>query len=385
MYRVALILVLALSIVGLLIWNQQHGPEFHVSGVIEADDVRVGSRVGGRVAKVHVSEGQTVRAGEPLITLEPYDLLAQRAQAEAIVAARREQLLKSQNGPRPEEIAAAQAERGRVAAVLARLEAGLRPLEIEVLVDRLAVAQAELQNAKTNSERVAGLRRSGAAAAQEWEDVSDRLSAAQARHSLAEHELALAREGTRAEELAEARAALAAADASLLMLEHGYRAEDIAAAAAELAAAEGALAGIDRRLDELTVVAPLDCVVDALELQPGDLIAPNAPMITLVSAARLYVRSYVPENRLDIRVGRPVRVVVDAYPGRSFEGRITFVARAAEFTPSNVQTVEERVKLVFRIKVELIAGGSDLRPGMIADVYFDSPAQQATSSPAAAP
>lgn len=385
MYRVALILVLALSIVGLLIWNQQHVPEFHVSGVIEADDVRVGSRVGGRVAKVHVSEGQTVRAGEPLITLEPYDLLAQRAQAEAIVAARREQLLKSQNGPRPEEIAAAQAERGRVAAVLARLEAGLRPLEIEVLVDRLAVAQAELQNAKTNSERVAGLRRSGAAAAQEWEDVSDRLSAAQARHSLAEHELALAREGTRAEELAEARAALAAADASLLMLEHGYRAEDIAATAAELAAAEGALAGIDRRLDELTVVAPLDCVVDALELQPGDLIAPNAPMITLVSAARLYVRSYVPENRLDIRVGRPVRVVVDAYPGRSFEGRITFVARAAEFTPSNVQTVEERVKLVFRIKVELIAAGSELRPGMIADVYFDSPAQQATSSPAAAP
>ncbi|MDX2197406.1 MAG: efflux RND transporter periplasmic adaptor subunit [Phycisphaerae bacterium] len=385
MYRVALILVLALSIVGLLLLNQQHGPEFHVSGVIEADDVRVGSRVGGRVANVHVSEGQKVRAGESLITLEPYDLLAQRAQAEAIVAARREQLLKSQNGPRPEEIAAAQAERGRVAAVLARLEAGLRPLEIEVLVDRLAVAQAELQNANTNYERVAGLRRSGAAAAQEWEDVSDRLSAAKARHSLAEHELALAREGTRAEQLAEARAALAAAEANSLMLERGYRAEDIAAAAAELAAAEGALASIDRRLDELTVGAPLDSVVDALELQPGDLIAPNAPMITLVSTARLYVRSYVPENRLDIRVGRPVRVVVDAYPGRSFEGRITFVARTAEFTPSNVQTVEERVKLVFRIKVEVITPGAELRPGMIADVYFDLPTTTATSAPAATP
>ena len=381
MVRFALIGVIAAVAVGLLVWKQQRSPEFYVSGVIEADDVRVGSRVGGRVAAIAVEEGQRVRKGDLLLTLAPYDLQAQRAQAEAIVAARREQSAKLQNGPRPEEIAAARAERERKAAVLARLKAGPRPLEIEVLVDRLAVARAERDNAQTQYDRVAGLSQAGAAGRQEYSDATQALAAALARFSLAEHELELAREGTRVEELAEAEAALKTVEANLQLLERGYRAEDIASADADVAAAESALDAIDRRLDELRVEAPIDGIIEALELQPGDLVAPNAPVLTLVNPERLYVRSYLPETRLDIQLDREVRLRVDAYPNRWFRGVITHISRSAEFTPANVQTVEERVKQVFRIKVEIREAAAELRPGMVADVFFDDTPAGAAASP----
>jgi multidrug resistance efflux pump len=110
-------------------------------------------------------------------------------------------------------------------------------------------------------------------------------------------------------------------------------------------------------------------VVESIELRAGDLIAPNAPVIALLDPSRLWIRAYVPENRLDLQVGRPVSFRVDSFPGRRFPGRIAFVSRQAEFTPSNIQTPEERSKQVFRIKVEVTENLDVLRAGMSADVY----------------
>jgi multidrug resistance efflux pump len=157
----------------------------------------------------------------------------------------------------------------------------------------------------------------------------------------------------------------------LALLEAGARKEDLAEARAMVASARAAVAAIQRQIAELSVRAPLDSVVEAVDLRPGDLIAPNAPLIALSDPSELWVRAYVPENRLDLRLGRQVAVRVDSFPGRRFAARISFISRTAEFTPSNVQTPEERSKQVFRIKATLEEGLDVLRAGMAADVFLE--------------
>jgi HlyD family secretion protein len=384
--RRQLILVpLVLAGIALLLWQQSRRPEFFVSGIIEADDIRVGSRVGGRVATVLAREGETVRAGQVIAELEPFDLLAQRAEAEGRREAAARVFEKMKKGPREEEIAAARAARERVGAVLDRLKAGKRPLEIEVLKDQLRVARADLEKAQSDHQRIVRLSGTGTVAGEELDTVRQKLAAAEARVSLSEHELALAEEGSRKEEIAEAQAAYDEASAQLELLERGYRPEEIAQAEAELRTAEAAVAAIQHRLDELKIIAPSDSVIEVLELRPGDLIPANAPVVTLVDMSRLYVRAYVPEDRLDLRVGRAVKVRVDAFKNREFDGTIAYISRGAEFMPSNVQTAEERIKQVFRIKVDLADAGGDLRPGMAADVYFDRGGDAGAQPPSARP
>jgi multidrug resistance efflux pump len=121
----------------------------------------------------------------------------------------------------------------------------------------------------------------------------------------------------------------------------------------------------------LNVVAPLEATVEAVDLRPGDMISPNAPVLSLMDTSRLWVRAYVPENHLDLSIDQPVAVTVDSFPDTRFRGHISFVARQAEFTPSNVQTPEERSKQVFRIHVTLDEGLDRLRPGMSADVWLE--------------
>jgi multidrug resistance efflux pump len=106
-------------------------------------------------------------------------------------------------------------------------------------------------------------------------------------------------------------------------------------------------------------------------LQPGDLVFANAPAVSLIDMQRVWVRAYVPEDRLDLALGDRLPVTVDSYPGKRFTGEITFISRQAEFTPSNVQTPEERSKQVFRVKVTLVDGLDQLRPGMAADVWLE--------------
>ncbi|MCC7292167.1 MAG: HlyD family efflux transporter periplasmic adaptor subunit [Phycisphaerales bacterium] len=372
--RTALLLIpAALIIIVALFWSRGGNGPFYVSGFVEADVVRVGSRVGGRVQKVDAVEGRAVRSGDGLIQLEPHDLMERLAEAQAQHAARRAQLTKLQAGFRTEEIEQARARRDRYKTILDRLIAGPRPLEIRILEERLEVANADLVNAQAEYKRVADLFEQERANQNEMDDVVRLLNNARARHAAAQDELSLAREGTRAEEIAEARAALAEAQQALALVEAGYRKEDVEQAQAELGAVAATIEVIRRQVDELTVKAPQDGVIEAIELQPGDLVAPNAPLLTIILPESLFVRAYVPENRISLASDQKVWVRVDAFQGRLFAGRVSFISREGEFTPSNVQTPEERVKQVFRIKVTMDEGKDVLRSGMSADVFFEAP------------
>ncbi len=177
--------------------------------------------------------------------------------------------------------------------------------------------------------------------------------------------------GTRPEEIAAAKAQLDEAQQAWLLEQNGYRAEDVAQTKAALESAQAALRAMDEQIGELTITAPLDAVVEAVDLRPGDMVTANAPVLSLTDISRLWVRVYVPENHLDLKLDEKVWVTIDSYPGRRFGGHISFIARQGEFTPSNVQTPEERSKQVFRVRVTLDEGLEELRAGMSADVWLE--------------
>jgi HlyD family secretion protein len=138
-----------------------------------------------------------------------------------------------------------------------------------------------------------------------------------------------------------------------------------------IAHAEAQLAEIETQLREMTILSPTNAVLEVLHVKAGDVLAPNQPVATLLLTNHLWVRVYIPEPWLGfIQLRQAVRVRVDSFPERDFSGEVEQIARAAEFTPRNVQTVEDRVKQVFGVKIRLPADAPELRAGMAADVYF---------------
>jgi RND family efflux transporter MFP subunit len=265
--RIIGIIVVAAVLAGAVFFSQMRHQPLKVSGFIEADEIRVGSRVGGRVLRVPAVEGQSVKVGDVLIELEPYDLNEKHAQALA---------------------------------------------QLEQAKAQQSLAQLTLDRIKPAYERNAASK-----------EEMDKATA----------------------ELDYAKASVAAADANARALE--------------------------RQIAELVVKAPVEGKVEAVDLQPGDLVAANAPVLSLMDTKHLWVRAYLPERHLDVQTGREVTVTVDSYPNRKFKGHVSFLARQAEFTPGNVQTPEERSKQVFRIKVTMDEALEELRPGMSADVWLD--------------
>ena len=368
--RVVLLLV-AVSVIGGLIVYSQWRPELRkVSGFVEADEIRLGSLVGGRVEAVHAEEGHHVAAGKVLITLQPFDLIQRKNKAEAERNARKAEYERLKKGVRPEEIAQAGARVDKLKATLQRLENGPRKWEIGAALARLKAARSRQTLAKDNRERIAAVFAKGATTSDEMDRANRAFEEANALVDEQGQNLSLLKAGTRKELIDEARAALEEARQAAKLMETGYRSEEKDAAKAAWDGAEAALAVVAEQEKELVIIAPVEATIEALDLQPGDLVPAGAPAVSMIQKGKLWVRAYVPESRLYLKQGDEVEVSVDSFPGRRFRGEVTFISRRAEFTPSNVQTPEERSKQVFRIKVTLIEGLDELRPGMPADVWL---------------
>jgi len=369
-------IALAVVLAGLLLYSQWGREPFKVSGFIETDEIRLGSRVGGRVKRVLAAEGQAVKAGDVLVELEPFDLLERRAEAEKQLDAKKAEFDRLRAGFREEEKAQARAHRDQLAARLEKLKNGPREQEIRAAEAQVKLAEAEVELAQREFNRLRALVRTSASTQEELDRAANVLKTNQQRLLVRNEELSLLKAGTRPEEIEEAKAQLQEAEAALKLRLEGYRPEEVAQAKAAVGAAQAALDALDRQLEELKIRAPGPTAVEALDLQPGDLVAPNAPVIALVDQRNLWVRAYVPENRLTVQLGQDVAVTTDSFPGERFAARVTFIARQAEFTPGNVQTPEERSKQVFRIKVQLDEGLDRMRPGMAADVWLPGGAKK---------
>ncbi len=378
--RIVGIALVALLLFSALLYSQRKPQSLHVSGFVEADDIHLGSRLGGRVRAVHVQEGSLVKAGDLLIELEPHDMVAKLNEAEAKLAAQRAKLSRLDAGLLAGEIAQVSARVDRLKAKVDLLVAGPRQEEIESARALLELADAQADRAKKTHGRLMELisRDARTVTREDMDRAIEDLRVAESMIQARKEQLLQLTKGTRPEELAAAKAELAEATAALELARAGYRSEEKEQARAEMCAAEAAVAAIQAQMSELKIVAKVGGTVDALELQPGDLVAPNSPVLTLLDLEHLWLRAYIPQDQLFLKPGDQVEVTVDSFPGKRFTGEVGFVAGQGEFTPRNVQTPEERAKQVFRIKVRLPAD-SGLRVGMGADLWLNNKTSRSQS------
>jgi multidrug resistance efflux pump len=325
------------------------------SGTVEARNIRVGSKIGGRIDKVLVREGDPVEAGQVLITFDEKELAASLAQSRAASE-------KAQRGYRPEEIAEARAAAAQAKAEYDQKKNGYRKDDIDAAQADLDRATADEVRARLDAQRYDALAAKDLVSKQQRDTADANWKMALAQQANAQHKLDQLRLGYRAEEIAAAEARYRQTQATLEKFQNGSRIEDISSANAALAYDEA-------RFRERQVVAPSAASIEVLDVRPGDLIAPNTPVATLLERDQIYVRIYIPETQIGrLHLGQKAQIRVDSFPKVVFDGAIEQINQQAEFLPRNVQTVEERVHQVFGVKVRIDDTSHRVRAGMAADV-----------------
>jgi len=288
------------------------------SGHIEATEVRLAAKVGGRLLEAPLEEGEAITAGALVAQLETVDAEHQLAQARANVEAADAQLRLLLAGSRAEDLRRAE--------------------------DQMAQAQAELDAARRDLDRLSGLADRGSATEKSRDDAATR------------------------QEIAER--AVAAARAQLDKLVAGPRRQEIETARAQRASADAMVAAVEQQITDATVLAPCDGVVTTRIAEPGEILPPGATIAVLTDLDRPWLTVWIDEPSLSrVTLGQSVTVRVDG-SDRDFEGTVSFISPVAEFTPKNVQTPDERAKLVFRVKVHLANPDGIFKPGMPADAHF---------------
>lgn len=366
-------LLVALALAGC---NGGNNGMVEVTGQIEAVNVAVGSRVGGRVSEVLVEEGARVKQGDILVKLETDEAEAAIAAARARLAQAEATLAKLENGARPEEIRQAEAAAARAEAQYQMAQKGSRRQEVRAASAAVDAARAARDEAQTEFERVKKLREGSAASEQLYDRAAHALEAAEAQLRTATERLDIAVEGARSEEIAMAKAAYEQAAAACDLIKNGARKEDIDAARAVRDAAAADVQRATIAAKEMVVVSPRDAVVESLDIHPGDIVKPGA-VASLVDPEDLEVYIYVSAFTLGkLRIGEKVVLTADAHGDERFEGMIAQIASQGEFTPRNLQTKEERAQQVFGVKVKLDSAGGKLRAGMTVTAHLPAHAAE---------
>ncbi|HET6948205.1 MAG TPA: efflux RND transporter periplasmic adaptor subunit [bacterium] len=408
-------LIVPLVAAALLTWGgvayvrSVRGPDGAVaaSGTIEANQVSAASKIPGRIAQIHAREGDTVRAGAPLVTIEGRELLAQIDQARAAVDAARARVTQAdaalalQRRQVDAQIAQAAAAlegaraRAQQASETRSLVSSQATLQVTQAESALAaasqngkVAKANLDRAVQDLRRIEELYRDGAASGQQLDQARAAFTAAEAQYAASvdvtaqtEAALRLARDNlgqvrVREQEVAAARSQVAQAEAALRLARAGeemivQRRADVAAAQAQLRQAEASLRYLLTQQENLVITSPIDGTVLSKHASPGEVIGAGAPILTVAALDEVWIRLYIPLPRVGaVALGQRAEVTTDAFPDRTFSGAVTEIGQQAEFTPRNVQTREERVKQVFAVKVTLPNPDRVLKPGMPADAVI---------------
>ena len=329
------------------------------SGTVEARDIRVGSKISGRIDKVLVREGDTVEAGQVLVTFDDRELLATLEQSQASAQ-------KAERGYRREEIEQSRAAAGAARAEYEQRQNGYRREDIAAAQADLDRAKADEIRTRLDAERYDALAKKDLVSQQQRDTADANWKMALAQRENAQHKLSELQRGYRPEEIDAAKARYEQAEATLRMMERGNRPEDVALAKAAYSYEQA-------RFRETQVVAPTAATVEVLDVRPGDLVAPNTPVATLLERDQIYVRIYIPETELGhVRLGQKAEIRVDSFPNTVFDGVVEQINQQAEFLPRNVQTREERVHQVFGVKVRIDDPSGHVRAGMAADVKLKS-------------
>ncbi|HET9220124.1 MAG TPA: efflux RND transporter periplasmic adaptor subunit [Terriglobia bacterium] len=382
---VIVILTAAALVAGYVLTHRKADNSIRGSGTIEATDVDLSFQIPGRVIEVLAVEGQAVKAGDVVARLSPDELAHKVSQIQAALEAATSQVrqqervvaLRRDVVEGQVEQARGEAQASRVAAD--RVREGLRPQEIRVAEAELAQAEAQLAQSRAEFDRISSLVKEGVVPRQQLDNVEAALRTAEAAREATVQRLAIAREGSRRQDIAEAEARAETAQAGVNVAQAGRTDVDVQRAALSAARARekellAQLEAAKTQLSYTEIRAPLDGVVLTRNVEAGEFVNPGTPVVTIANIDDLWMNIYVPETQTGlVKLGQEVRVTVDSFPGESFKGKIAFVSSESEFTPKTILTQEERIKLVYRTKVSLENTQQRLKPGMPADAEIVVP------------
>ncbi len=289
------------------------------SGTIEATEVRVAAKVGGEILELPVEEGSRVARGQTLARIDHETLDLQLEQARAGVVLAQAQLALLLKGARSEDIQQAQ--------------------------EALIQAEQNLRLAREDAERMKGLLASGSATQKQNDDAAARFVVAQAQYN--------------------------AASQALRKLQNLARPEEVQAAQARVDQARAAVRLLQKSIADAEVSSPREGLVTQRLVEPGELVAPGTTLLVLADLSRVELEVFVSEPDLGrVSLGQQVDVRIDGPPPNSFNGRISSISSEAEFTPKNIQTRQERVKLVYGVKIQIENAQGTLKAGMPADAVL---------------
>ncbi len=414
-------LIVAIAVVSVLLRSRQDADGWvYGSGVIEATEVDVSAQVSGQLISVPVREGDSVAKGDVLAEVEPDYLEAQLLEATGVVQAAEAELrraeaalsgatlslenartaysksteLKGRYEQARAQYEAAVAARDGARARLELVRAGARAEAIQQAEAAVESAEAEWENAQRELVRIEALLAEGAVSQQQVDSQRTAERAARGARDAAAARLAELLAGARTEEEREAEAALGQAEANVAVAkraletaqelyadrlelkqrldlaeaEHEAAEQARTAAAGRLETARAILSAAQKRVRDAVVKSPLDGVVLLKIREAGEMAMAGQPIVRLADLDRKWLRVYVGNTQVNrVNLGQEAEVTIDAEPRRSFPGTVTEISQQAEFTPKNVQTHEQRTKLVFGVKIEMADPENELKPGMPAD------------------
>jgi len=350
-----------------------------VSGNIELTEVNIAFKTAGRLIERTVDEGDGVKKAQVIARLDRDQLMAEREREAAGLESAQTQLAQSETSLEWEkanlaaDIEQRQADLASNEARLAELNNGARPQE--KLDARAAVdsAQSELDRAKRDWDRSQTLYKNDDISTAQFDQYRNRWESAEAALKSATEREALVLAGPRVEvikaqegQVERTRAAVKMAEANALEMKR--REQDLATRRAEIARARASLALIDSQLADTIAISPVDGVVLVKAADVGEVLAPGTTVVTVGDIDHPWLRGYVNETDLGkVKLGAMAKVTTDSYPGKVYPGRVTFISSEAEFTPKQIQTEQERVKLVYRIKIEMDNPRRELKENMPAD------------------
>lgn len=383
MKKTLLIIILLAAIGGgIWWWRDAHagdGNRILVSGNLELTLVDLSFKLAGRMTELNVREGDWVKKGQIIARLDPMQLQQQRLRDQAAVVSAQsnyrqmQTAIAFQKATLESDIAARKAEVNEAQAKLDELLNGSRKQDIQQAQAAVNDAHAQLEFARSDWARMQTLFKNEDISRQQYDQSRMKFDSATAMAHQAEQKLAMVKEGPRQEEIAGGRAALARAQAGLKTAEANRlellrKEQELLARDAEINRTKAQEGISQSQLDDTVIATPIDGVVLVKSAEAGEVVAAGTTIVTIGDLDHPWLRAYINETDLGrVKLGQKVKLTTDSYKGKVYWGTVSFIASEAEFTPKQIQTKEERVKLVYRIKVDVDNSSHELKNNMPVD------------------
>ncbi|MGC9949306.1 MAG: efflux RND transporter periplasmic adaptor subunit [Bryobacteraceae bacterium] len=379
---VTVIVIAVLGAAGMLAYRTLHQETTNkivVSGNIELPQVDIAFKTSGRLIERTVNEGDVVQKGMVIARLDREQLLHQRDTATAALATAQAQLeesesaLKWQQETMQADLQLKNADLSAAQSQLLQLQNGSRPQEVQQSQAAVAAAQSQYDGAKKDWDRAQTLYKNDDISTSQYDQFRTRFESTDANLRQTKEQAGLVQAGPRAETIESAKAQVERARAALRggqanSIETQRRAQDIVARRGDIERAKSQIALIDSQLADTIAVSPINGMVLVKAADVGEVLAPGTSVVTVGDIEHPWLRAYIREQDLGrVKLGDKVKVTTDSFKDKVYDGHISFISSDAEFTPKQIQTAEERVKLVYRIKIDVDNSRHELKSNMPAD------------------